>query len=61
MVKITTKEEDNVKPGNTAVVFRKYSVICISRNNRKNILHIKIEKFRLLLIDIRENNCCTAQ
>jgi hypothetical protein len=62
MVKITTKEEDNVKPRNTAVVFGKYSVICISRNNRKNILHIKIEKFRFLLIDTRrENSCCTAQ
>lgn len=43
MIKITTKEEDNVKPGNIAIIFRKYPIICISRNNRKNILHITTE------------------
>lgn len=43
MVKITTKEKDNVKPRNIPVVLGKYSVICIPRDNRKNVLHVKIE------------------
>jgi hypothetical protein len=40
MIKITTKEKDNIQPRNVAIILGKYSVICISRNNRKNILHI---------------------
>jgi hypothetical protein len=60
MVKITTKEEDNIKPGNTAVVFGKYPVICISRNNRKNILHIEIENSGLYW-EIRKRKITATQ
>lgn len=40
MVKITTKEKDDVQARNVAKVFGKDSVICVSRKNSKNILHI---------------------
>lgn len=40
MVKITTEEKDNIQARNVAIVLGEHSIISISGNDRKNILHM---------------------
>jgi len=58
MIKITTKEKDDIQPRNIAIILGKYSVICISRKYWKNILHITKRSFAIKsVITETEDNC----
>lgn len=61
MVKITTKEKDNIQARNVAIVFGKDSVIRVSRKNRKNILHTYTYTFTQLSQLIKKYRTSTAR